>query len=911
VTPERWRAVREIFAGALEEPAGAARGAFLARACADEPALRAEVEAMLDAAAASASILDASPEEVAAAVRLGGAGRRDGRTIGPYRILREVGRGGMGTVYLAEREDVRKRVALKVVRGELGAPEKLERFLLERRILARLEHPGIARLLDAGVTDDGTPWFAMEYVDGEPLTDYADRRRLPLGARLELFSRACAAVAYAHRSLLVHRDVKPSNILVSADGELKLVDFGIAKLLDGEEEEGLTGTGMRLLTPDYAAPEQLRGEPVTTATDVYALGLVLYELLTGHRAFRASSRTLGEVERLVLYTEPRRPSSAVLRRDAADPAEVARARGTEPARLRRGLAGDLDAIVLKALRKEPAERYASVEALAEELERHRRRLPVLARRGSHVYRMRKFAERHRGGVAAAAVVLLAAGGAGLRERVLRGRAERLRDEANVQAAKAEQVSDFLVGLFGTADPFSRSAAGADTLRLRDFLVQRGERVLTMDGQPEVKLQALNTLGRMYFGLGLDDRARPVLDSALALARRLYPAGHLEVVRSLHNLAEYHRNRSDYEEGERDFREALAIGRPLLGDTSAEVLATLTGLGDMLRTEGKYAEAEPVLREALETETSLHGPRSLETAHVQNNLGLLLWESGRYAEAEPMLRSALSTFRDRLPPRHPEITSVKNNLGILLSNSGRAEEAEPLLREALESKRHTFGPVHRRVAIGMVNLAATLARLGRLDEAERNARGALDIGRRLYGDANLEVGTLHRELGAVFRQRGKLAEAEREARSALRIHRALLPPAQIQVGRDLVELGRVLVARGSPAEALPLLQRGDSIYGARLGEESRGRAGSRAALGACLAALGRDAGAEPLLRGSVESYRRRGTIGDPTSQEAVAALVGVYERTGRGAEAARYRALLRPPPPRAGEPRSQSPSRPIR
>jgi serine/threonine-protein kinase len=903
VTPERWRAVRSVFAGALEEPAGAAREAYLARACADEPALRAEVEAMLAADAESSSILEASPQALASALRPDDAGERGGRRIGPYRVLREVGRGGMGTVYLAEREDVRKRVALKVVRGELAAPEKLERFLLERRILARLEHPGIARLLDAGVTDDGTPWFAMEYVDGEPLTEYADRRRLSVSARLELFSQACSAVAYAHRSLLVHRDVKPSNILVSAEGELKLVDFGIAKLLDDEAEEGLTGTGVRLLTPEYAAPEQLRGDPVTTATDVYALGLVLYELLTGRRAFRASSRTLGEVERLVLHTEPRRPSSAVLRREEADPAEVARARGTEPARLRRGLAGDLDAIVLKALRKEPAERYASVEALAEELARHRQRLPVLARRGSHAYRVRKFVERNRGGVAVAAAVLLAAAGAGLRERVLRGRAERLRDEANVQAAKAEQVSDFLVGLFGNADPFSHSAAGTDTLRLRDFLVQRGERVLAMDGQPEVKLQALNTLGRMYFGLGLDDRARPVLDSALALARRLYPAGHLEVVRSLHNLAEYHRNRSEYAESERDFREALAMGRPLLGDTSAEVVAALTGFGDMLRAEGKYAEGEPKLRRALATETTLHGPRSLEAAHVQNNLGLLLWESGRYAEAEPILRAALATLRDRLPPDHPETTSVENNLGILLANSGRAAEAEPLLRDALESKRRTFGPVHRRVANGMVNLAATLARLGRLDEAERDARGALAIDQRLYGERNVDVGILHRELAAILRQRGKLDEAEREARTALRIHRALFPPAHIHVGRGLVELGRVLLARGSPAEALPLLQRGDSIYRARLGEESRARAGSRAALGECLAALGRDAEAEPLLRASVESYRRAGTIGDPAPREAVAALVRLYERDGRAADAAPYRALV--------SPRSQSSSRPIR
>ena len=378
--------IAEIFAEALERPA-AERAAFLDAACGDELAVRAEVESLLAAHDRAEGLLDGHPDPAWVAEALDDVGRpaAAGERFGPYVVLRELGHGGMGAVYLAERVDgqFEQQVALKLVRDPAGSAGLVGRFLRERRILARLAHPNIARLLDAGVSEDGRPFLAMEYVDGTPITHYCDERGLDLDARLRLFLDACAAVSYAHRSLVVHRDLKPGNILVAADGSLKLLDFGIAKLLEPDtatDAATLTVAGFQMLTPEYAAPEQVRGEPVTTATDVYGLGAVLYELLSGHRPRRFHRRTLAEVARVLSETHPEPPSSATTREapgeggtdhvGAQGPVRIAEARGTTPEHLRRRLSGDLDAIVLTALRQEPERRYASAEAFADDVRRH-------------------------------------------------------------------------------------------------------------------------------------------------------------------------------------------------------------------------------------------------------------------------------------------------------------------------------------------------------------------------------------------------------------------------------------------------------------------------------------------------------------------------------------------------------------
>jgi tetratricopeptide (TPR) repeat protein len=419
LTAEIWQRMEPILDAALELPAGE-RAACLDRACAGDAALRARVEALLAADAEAGGFLatpvatqlravrDSAPDRAVAAAR-------GGERIGPYRVLRELGHGGMGAVYLADRADGQfdRRVALKLIRRGMAADDVLRRFLRERQILARLEHPHIARLLDGGLTEDGQPYFAMEYVEGAAITRYADDHRLSIEERLRLFAGVCDAVGYAHGVGVVHRDLKPANLLVNAAGEVKLLDFGIAKLLEADEEGATTGMGLRLMTPGYAAPEQVRGDAITAATDIHGLGVVLYELLTGHHPFRVGpGDTPSSVERRVCGQDPLRPSARVDgSSETVTPEAVSHVRRVTPQRLRRRLAGDLDSIVLRALEKEPARRYPSADALAEDLRRHLARLPVHARRGTAAYRIRKFARRNRIGVATTAIAALALGGA--------------------------------------------------------------------------------------------------------------------------------------------------------------------------------------------------------------------------------------------------------------------------------------------------------------------------------------------------------------------------------------------------------------------------------------------------------------------------------------------------------------------
>jgi eukaryotic-like serine/threonine-protein kinase len=821
-----------------------------------------------------------------------------GRPIGPYRLLRELGHGGMGTVYLAERSDVGKRVALKVVRGEVAAGDDLQRFLFERRVLARLTHPNIAALLDAGVTDDGVPWFAMEYVDGEPITTYADRLRLTIEQRLRLFEQVCEAVAHAHQRLLVHRDVKPSNILVSAAGEVKLVDFGIAKLLSGDGGGDLTRTGGRVMTPEYAAPEQVRGDPITTATDIYGLGLVLYELLTGRHPFRSSEETPQGVK-MVFRADAARPSSLVARRTwpgsrpvtNASNAEVAQARSADPLRLKRALAGDLDAITLKALRREPIERYPSVEAMQEDLRRQHAGLPVLARRGSQAYRARKFVLRHRGAIAAATLGAFAIAGYVVRERMLRAEAERLRDAARIEAARSEHVSTFLTELFAVANPFEAERDRLDTLRIRDFLIRRGARVADLKDQPEVQLQAFNVVARMYATLGMDDRARPMLGDALALGRRLYPSGHSDVVRSLNNLGTFHFAKLEYDQSEKYFREALAMGRQLYPGPHGHVAETLHGLSDVLRVKNEYAAAEPLNREEVVMRKQLAGEHSALYAAALNNLGLLLSDQGKNAEAEPILREALAIDEKQLPASHPQTASVLHNLGIVLQSTNRPAEAEPLMRRAFAIKREYFGESHPRVLNGISALVGVLYRLNRLEEAEALTRQQLAITQRVNGERFQATAWSHRDLANILRRRGNYAGAEREARAALNTLRAVLPAGHTEIGRAAVSLGRAVQLQKRHAEACGYLDEATKIFSAKLSATHERTIGAKAALGECLVDVARAANGEPLLRESVAWYRKQNKQADPDAQQAIAALVRRYTSTNRSAEAAEYRALL--------------------
>ena len=813
MTPERWQQAQDLFHQALDlDPEE--RAAFLQKVCPDA-SLRAEVQALLDADAAPPSIFDTAQERTqtlptdvqalsAGSDRAAGVSPI-GRHIGPYRLVREIGRGGMGTVYLARRTDIDNDVALKLVRGSLAAPETVERFLRERRVLARLKHPNIGRLLDAGMTEEQTPYFVMEYIEGVPLTKYCDQRRLTISKRLALFQRVCQAVHYAHQNLIIHRDLKPANILVTSDGQVKLLDFGIAKLIEEDDDEaGLTRTGMRLMTPEYAAPEQVRGEAATTATDLYALGVLLYELMTGHRPYELRGRSLGEIERIICEEEPARPSAAARRyadymaagsSGEAPSSEAIRAVRTRNSdRLRRRLEGDLDVICLKALSKEPSRRYASAEALWEDISRHLTGLPVGARASTVRYRVRKFVQRHRMGVLVTAVFVVAAA-------VLVGgftlRLAEERDVARTEAEKAEQVSSFLMGLFEASDP---SEALGDTLTAYELLERGVARAEALAEEPVVQAQMLSVMGQVYQSLGDYEKAGPLLERALALRRDVVGDEHVDVATSLKNLAYLLRQKGDYTAAEPLSREALAIYRKLLGDEHPDLAASLNNLAALLRRKGDYAAAEPLFREALSMRRKLLGNEHPHVATSLNNLAFLLRQKGDYAAAEPLFREALAMYRKLLGDEHPDVAASLNNLAALLRRKGDYAAAEPLFREALSMRRTLLGDEHPHVATSLNNLAVLLREKGNYAAAEPLFREALAMYRKLLGDEHPDVATSLNNLAVLLRQKGDYAAAEPLHLEALTIFQNRLGEAHTRTQEVYEGLAELYTAWGKPDQA---------------------------------------------------------------------------------------------------------------
>jgi eukaryotic-like serine/threonine-protein kinase len=902
-TPEDWSRVEAILDEVLELPPAERAGA-LDRACGGDAELRARLDALIAADAGASEFLAAPAMEYAAGLVQAAAAQEPavdaehpGDLIGPYRLIREIGHGGMGRVFLADRADgqFEQQVALKLVRFGRTGGEILQRFLRERQILARLQHPNIARLLDGGVTVDGRPYFAMEYVSGKPITAYCDARTLDIRSRLSLFTAVCDAVQYAHQNLVVHRDLKPSNTLVTPEGQVKLLDFGIAKVLhEAEDDDGVEATLTRLgsgpMTPEYAAPEQIRGEPVTTATDVYALGAVAYELLTGRGPHRLSKLTAAEVERAV-ERDIERPSSVVTRgKQTPDgdvtPQSIARARGSDVRRLRRELNGDLDTIVMRALQKDPSRRYASAGAFVDDIRRYQIGRPIAARRDSVRYRAGKFVRRHALGVTATALVLasLVAGliGTAWQARV-----------ASREAAKAREVSRFLSSLFEVADPARTNAADITARELLDRGASRLETELAH--QPDLQADMLLLLGRIYRELGVYDRAQPLLERSLtlhsstlgrdtdqmadtmselarlwldkgrpedaerlqrevlALRKGLRGRDHPDVGKTLRDLAAVLTSRGKHDEAEKLQREALSLHEARFGTEHAEIANDLEGLQSILRARGQIDTAIGIARRALDMRMKLLGPDHLDTATAMNNLAILLYEKWELPEAERLYRQVLDFDLRRLGEVHPNTATVKNNLAFVLRDRGQYDEAERLYRSALDLDRRLFGEEHPYVATVLNNLATLLATKNSYEESERLFRESLAMFRRVYGDDHWRIGTVKGGLAGVLSATGKAA-AEQEYKEALSHLERVLSPQHLLLEPVLVGLGHHLTRRGDAQSAEPYLRRALAARTTRLGDRDPRTAEAQVRLGVCLAALGRAAEARQLLSAGYERLR---------------------------------------------------------
>lgn len=860
MTPERWQKMWDLFDSALEQPEPA-RARFLDGECGADRELRIEIDALLAADTddrhsldAPAALLDDDPAADSVSSDL-----EPGALIGPYQIVRAIGEGGMGTVYEAEQQrPVRRRVALKVIKLGMDTREVVARFDAERQALALMNHSNIARVLEAGATTDGRPYFVMELVDGVPITEFCDAGNLTLAARLELLIGVCAGVDHAHRKGVIHRDLKPNNILVTAENErpvAKIIDFGIAKAIEQPLTDHTLRTRLGLVigTPDYMSPEQFRtgGIDVDTRTDVYALSALLYELLVGSTPFDVAtlrSKGFAELERAISHTEAMRPSTRLARLSPEQSAAVTRRRSATPHALARSLKGDLDWIVLKGLSKERDARYASPGDLAADLRRHLDGDPVEARPPSLAYRGRKFVQRHRFGVALASVTAVAVVAVAVTMTVQTLRLQRALTAADEQRERAEQVARFMIDLFSRPDP---QVANGETITVRQVLDAGADRISSeLAEQPRIKADLMRTMGTAYRELGLHERSEHVLTEALALQRAAPDPDPTALVSTLHALAELRNEQGDQEAARKLYEEAVATGRARLED--GETLASsLTDYSIFLGDQGELDAAAPLANEALEMRRRIAGAESVEVAKSLANVARIAHLRGENATAEPLLRNALALTVQLRGERHPDVAIRLTELGILLNATGRSEEAAAAYRKALDIYRKTHGDRHSYVGTTLNNLATALSAQGRYVEARAAIEEALSIWRALFDPRHPQVASGTYTLATICFFEGDYATAEREMRTALELDREALGPDHPSIALDLDWVGQISRERGFLAAALEAHRASLELRRRVLGDANAMVARSLQHLALATALQGGVIAAEPMAREAVQ------------------------------------------------------------
>ncbi len=798
---DRWKKEKEILEDALRKGAGE-REEYVRGACGGDEGMCREVMSLLASADEMDDFIEAPYFQRGPEPSDDDAIERD--RIGSFKLLRSLGRGGMGVVYLAARadEEFEQQVAVKLIKRGMDSDEIISRFRHERQILAQLVHPNIARLLDGGTTEDGLPYFVMEHVDGEPIRRYCEARDLSTAERLVLFRKVCAAVQFAHQNLIVHRDLKPGNILVTAGGEPKLLDFGIAKLLTPDGAQITRQSGKRPVTPEYASPEQLRGKAVTTVSDVFSLGVLLYELLTETQPFYRKGTGDGDSWPGSRPEPPDKPSSVVRR-----PAERERSTKEQGRDLRRRLAGDLDHIVLKAMRHEPEKRYSSVEQLSEDIARHLEGRPVLARRGAWGYRLGKAFRRHWGKLAIATVLVALIGslsfGAVQYQRVDR------------QYTRAEAIADFMFDIISGSDP-------NQPLTRRQILDRATESVPeSLRDYPAEKAAFFGMMGQAYRQIGLLDKAQESLEESLRIRPEFFGRDHRLVAKSLNSLALVLREKEDFVAAEAMMREALAIMRKYIRHDDLEIVRVLGNHAGLLRELGEFEAAINEYREALAMMRRLAGDDDhKDIARAQNNLGSCLREVGQMKESEALHREAVAMARRLYEPGHRIIAVYLNNLAKVLRDQGKLAEAKPMFRESLAIRRAVHVEKPWKITIALRDLALCVQLQGKYEEAEALYREALTIHLEKPLGRQLKLAITLRELATLQTAQGDNTAAEASAREALEIFRAGLPEGHWRIADAESVLGGALAGLGRVEEAKPLLDRGAEVVTGIKGDAAR-------------------------------------------------------------------------------------------
>jgi serine/threonine-protein kinase len=835
-TPERAERVAEIVERVLEAEIPQ-RAALIVDLCGDDSELLGEVASLLQFQEKARDFIEApAVEKVAEILTDGHSGMKAGEMIGEYRIVSLLGEGGMGEVYLAEDTSLGRKVAIKLLKFGLGAANIVRRFQQEERILAGLTHPNIAQLYGGAVMANGVPYFVMEYVEGARLDGYSRQNQLSILQRLELFRKICSAVSYAHQRLVIHRDIKPANIRVTPEGEPKLLDFGIAKLLDPATSTmtELTMTFAAVMTPEYASPEQVRGENITTASDVYSLGVVLFELLTEQKPYKVDNRTPANVARAITEQEPTRPSTAIAKGAGNPKSQI-----PNPKLLR----GDLDNIVMKALRKEPERRYASVGQFSEDIRRHLEGRPVIARKDTIGYRTSKFVARNKVGVTAAVLILLAIIGGLVVSLWEAQNARHQRDMAERERLKAQRINTFLQDMLGAAAP---EVKGYD-IKVVDILSEASRHARAEAAtQPDVMADVLLTLGRTYISLGLYAPAVENLEAA---------------------------------------RDASLKANGELHPTTAN---SLSCLGLALAYQAPTAGGESVSRRAVELQRKLHPEGSGELGVALYALGMNLIAKGQAKSAEPPLQEAVPLIKRHFGENHGYYMASLTALGAAQERMGKIDSAESLYRRALQVGRDV-GPRYRIfIAQASGYLGTLLSDKGNFAEAEKMLLESQNVYREVLGEGNSNLAAMEASLGWLYLRAGKYDKAESEYRKALALLPKFLPPENNILVSAKALFGLTLTRAGKPEEGEPYLRDALEIRKKTLPTESYLIPLTESALGECLTARKRYAEAEPLLTRGFNDLKAKFGEKDQRVVEARERLVRLYETWGKAEQAARYR-----------------------
>ncbi len=776
-----------------------------------------------------------------------------GQVVGSYRLISAIGQGGMGSVWLAERSDGRfeRRVAVKFLRCSIAAQGGADRFKREGRILGQLAHPHIAELIDAGVTTSGEPYLVLEHVEGETIDEYCDRHRLDIESRVHLFLDVVSGVAHAHANLVVHRDLKPSNVLVRNDGQVKLLDFGIAKLLagDGSGAATLTLEAGSALTPQFAAPEQITGRAITTATDVYALGTLLYLLLAGKHPAGDAAGSPAELVRALTEMDPPRASDMV---SPAEDNSVVRNRSTSCEKLRRQLRGDLDTILAKALKKDPQDRYPSALAMGDDLRRYLQREPISARPDSFTYRAKKYLLRHKALVVGATAVFLALLAGGITSAWQAVKARRAEAQAKEQSAVAQAVNDFLQhDLLAQASAATQSDPHTKPdpdLKVRTALDRAAERIEgKFAKQPEVEAAIRNTVGQTYTELGLYPEATRQLEQALNLRRRVLGPEHPDTLKSMTILADVFNLEGKSARAEALHSQTLEIRRRVLGPEHPETLQSMNDLTNVYWSQGKYAQAEALDSQILEIRRRVLGPEHPHTLASMNNLASDYADEGKYAEAEALDSQTLETRRRVLGPEHPETLQIMNNLAIVYMNEGKVAQAESIESQTVEIQRRVLGPEHSATLRSMSNLAIAYLYEGKYAQAEALNSQTLETRRRVLGPEHPDTLMSMANLAEDYADEGKYAQAERLLSQVLKIKLRVLGPEHSMTLNALANFAFMYQRQGKYSLAENYASQ--TLAGRRhaLGEEHPDTMISVADLALAYVSQGKFAQSEPLAR----------------------------------------------------------------